>query len=166
MSTNPPEYRLTRAFLRLAALILLTGCKPAPREMANPQLKQATIDLAMDLRELQRKHDDTSDLRYNQRLTAMQDAQTKEERQRVWQEQNLQDSVAQSEIKYEFERLRVQGIALREELVRRLQVPPSQQGDDLENYARITLDDGMLAGVSPLRNLADYLEGLAVPLPD
>jgi hypothetical protein len=126
-------------------------------KMTNRELRQATVELVPKLRTFQQQveHRDTmAVLEQHQRISGLSEP----ERNQAFQ-QNMLATVSQSQLRnMEFQRnYRASAIALRDELLRRL---PEQRPEMLP-----ALDYGMLAGVTPVGQVADYLERLAKLLP-
>ena len=126
-------------------------------KMTNRELRQATLDLIPKLRAFQHEiesKDRIMSIREHSRISTLPEA----ERSQAFQQYSLSLISQQQNRTLEFQtRYRASAIALRDELLRRL---PEQKPLNLP-----ALDHGMLAGVHPVGEAADYLERLAKLLP-
>jgi hypothetical protein len=91
------------------------------------------------------------------------EGQTEEQKNAAWRAETNQMMQRSIEAQNEFRsRYMPEASALRDEMSRRLGIFPPYSPD----HRTVALDYGMLAGVSPLSDAADYLEALARRLPN
>jgi hypothetical protein len=89
--------------------------------------------------------------------------QTEEQRNADWQADGLKDAESRGQFHAEFmSRYYAHAMALRDEISRRLGIfPPYRHEAD----SSVVLDNGMLAGVNPVTEAANYLDRRARKLP-
>jgi hypothetical protein len=127
-------------------------------QLSNEQLRSRVSELAAAMRTFEAGYKDTQAQEAVPRILPPDTPQ--EQRQAAWNARmsrmTSHSMAAQSQFRIQF---LPQALALREALCNKLGImPPYQTG-------RVALDVGMMAGVSPVSDAADYLESLARRLP-
>jgi len=126
---------------------------------SNAQLRDQVLQLTSAMRTFE---NGIQSARTNRIMNRLPVSATKEQRQANWEAETQamldQSTNAQTEFRVRF---LPEALALREEMSKRLgRLPPYQDKANI-----IALDYGMLAGVSPISDAANYLDGLARQLP-
>ncbi len=128
----------------------------------NVQLQNAAFKLANDLRELEAQEQAEEYQSGDARMSAIRRATTEVEKSGIWDQYNNLDE--QRRLTYQT-RFRKEffgaAVALRDELL--LRIPDSSRIKP--QYPIFALDNGSLAGASPLAEVATYIEALARRLP-
>lgn len=134
--------------------------RTAYSKMTNRELRAATLELVARLREFEQTVEVDDRDSYLAQFNDMRNAKTEEERTNIWQHQNQALSQRSFQRQFEFgQNYRADALLLRDEMLRRLPKQPKEQ------RPIVALDRGMLGGIRPVGEAADYLERLAKLLP-
>lgn len=142
--------------------------EPVLADESNVELKAYTAGLTRRLREFQSKYNNAVNRQWN-RLQATADNLTDEEKKRLFWDRSRAEDVQRNVLMVEFGPLRVRAKATRDEILRRLGRPRPRVGDSSDHQvtgATMLLEHGGFAGPHPAHELADYLDGLALELPN
>jgi hypothetical protein len=154
------------AVVKLAEATELTARKTYEAKMlSNKDLYDATQKVVGKLREFGRNRRIQSDRQTNQQMAALQAAKTREESQKIFQENMNASMEASFQVDAEFRStILPDAVYVRNELLRR-KIPEPPVGSLHSPHEIEFIFSGILAGPSPEFDAADYLEQMAKQLP-
>lgn len=134
-----------------------------PKKDELKRLRDEAVALAAEFRSLQQRMDRDYELIHDRHEKRFFKATTEKERSQIFQEEMNEAKSSSDHFNEEYRQLRPRAIVVRDAL---LKYVPDREKDEEDKFAGHTLRNWFMAGVRPAANVGDYLEKLALSLPE